>query len=88
MKPVNANLGAAPLGVSRPSSLDVQDKQYNFVSFQQSKSILDFDLNAMQNTLQSSIQKLTKFIYSQSGFVSVPNISYVSSWIWEMPDSR
>ena len=88
MKPTNPYLGASPLRTSRTTYLDVQDKAYDSVIFQQSKSILDFDLNVMQSILQSSIQRLTKMVFPKSGFVTTPTFTNISNNIFSMSDSR
>lgn len=69
MKPVNPQLGASPLRISRVSSIDVQSKAWDSIVFQQSKSILDFDLNVMQRVLQENIQQLSRTLFT-SGFIN------------------
>jgi hypothetical protein len=86
MKPINPYLGASPLRSSRIGYIDVQGKSWDSVVFQQSKSILDFDLNVMQRILQESIAQLTRSLFI-SGFTSNTAITTSGSNVL-LPDSK
>lgn len=88
MKPSNPYLGSSPLRTSRVGSIDVLDKSWDSVVFQQSKSILDFDLNVMQRIFQESIKQLSRTLY-KSGFLGTPVFSSVdTSGVLYMTDSN
>lgn len=55
MKPVNAYLGYSPSRVSRVKEIDSSIQSWESVLFQQGKSVMDFDLNVLQNILRNSI---------------------------------
>ena len=81
MKPSNPYLGALPLRTSRISSIDVDGKAWDSVLFQQSKSILDFDLNVMQRILQENIAQLSRSIF-YSGFTRSSSLTADSNNVY------
>jgi len=72
MKPVNAYLGYDPTRVSRISEIDSTIQSWESVLFQQGKSVMDFDLNVLQNILRNSISTLARSIFDGSGFLKNP----------------
>ena len=86
MRPINPYLGASSLRTSRVSYIDVQGKAWDSVVFQQSKSILDFDLNTMQRILQESVSQLSRTLFT-SGFVNNSSMSLSGTTI-TLADSR
>ena len=86
MKPVNPTLGATPLRISRISSIDIENKSWDSVLFQQGKSILDFDLNVMQRISRENVTQLSRLLV-RSGFFNINNIS-VGATTAIIPDSR
>lgn len=75
MKPVNAYLGYSPSRVSRVKEIDSSIQSWESVLFQQGKSVMDFDLNVLQNILRNSIGDLAKNIFDGSGFFKNPTYS-------------
>jgi len=86
MKPINPYLGASSLRTSRVSYIDVQGKSWDSVVFQQSKSILDFDLNTMQRILQESVSQLSRTLFT-SGFVNTSTMTLSGTDV-TLTDSR
>jgi len=86
VKPVNPTLGATPLRISRISSIDIGNKSWDSVLFQQGKSILDFDLNVMQRISRENVTQLSRLLV-RSGFFTINNIS-VDATTAIIPDSR
>ena len=75
MKKINSALGIYPTRTSRVSSIDTANQSLESVVFQQGKSILDFDLNVMQDIIAKNQQRFVRSIYKSSGFLTDPNIS-------------
>jgi len=69
VKPINPQLGASTLRISRIADLDIESKSWDSVIFQQGKSLLDFDLNVMQRVLRENVSQISRTIYS-SGFLT------------------
>ena len=74
MKKINSALGIYPTRTSRVSSIDTANQSLESVVFQQGKSILDFDLNVMQDIIAKNQQRFVQSIYKSSGFLTNPNI--------------
>jgi len=88
MKPVNAYLGYDPSRVSRVNEIDSTIHSWESVLFQQGKSVMDFDLNVLQNILRNSIGSLAKNIFDGSGFFKTPSFSVIgNTGILMMPKS-
>ncbi len=88
MKPVNAYLGYDPSRVSRVNEIDSTIHSWESVLFQQGKSVMDFDLNVLQNILRNSIGSLAKNIFDGSGFFKTPSFSVIgNTGILRMPKS-
>ena len=88
MKPVNAYLGYDPSRVSRINEIDSTIHSWESVLFQQGKSVMDFDLNVLQNILRNSIGSLANNIFDGSGFFKTPSFSVIgTSGILKMPKS-
>ena len=79
MKKINSALGIYPTRTSRVSSIDTANQSLESVVFQQGKSILDFDLNVMQDIIAKNQQRFVQSIYKSSGFLTNPSISINSS---------
>lgn len=75
MKKINSALGIYPTRTSRVSSIDTANQSLESVVFQQGKSILDFDLNVMQDIIAKNQQRFVQSIYKSSGFLTNPSIS-------------
>ena len=86
MKPINPYLGASPLRVSRIPSIDAEGKSWDSVIFQQSKAMLDFDLNVMQRILQENIAQLSRTLLT-SGFTSSTSLTVSGTNVY-LADSR
>ena len=79
MKPKNIYLGASPLRTSRVEYISSGNTSFDSVIFQQGKSLLDFDLNVLQDVLKSTIEQLARSVFSGSGFLASPTISITSN---------
>lgn len=79
MKKINSALGIYPTRTSRVSSIDTANQSLESVVFQQGKSILDFDLNVMQDIIAKNQQRFVQSIYKSSGFLTNPSIAVNSS---------
>jgi len=79
MKKINSALGIYPTRTSRVSSIDTANQSLESVVFQQGKSILDFDLNVMQDIIAKNQQRFVQSIYKSSGFLTNPNITISSN---------
>ena len=79
MKKINSALGIYPTRTSRVSSIDTANQSLESVVFQQGKSILDFDLNVMQDIIAKNQQRFVQSIYKSSGFLTDPAIAISSN---------
>ncbi|NBV36855.1 MAG: hypothetical protein EBR94_06245 [Bacteroidetes bacterium] len=79
MKKINSALGIYPTRTSRVSSIDTANQSLESVVFQQGKSILDFDLNVMQDIIAKNQQRFVQSIYKSSGFLTDPSFSLNSN---------
>jgi len=77
MKKINSYLGYSPNRISRVGKLSTANHSLESVVFQQGKSILDYDLNVMQDVINNSISSVASSIYKTSGFLSnvIPTLS-------------
>lgn len=87
MKPVNAYLGYDPSRVSRVNEIDSTVHSWESVLFQQGKSVMDFDLNVLQNILRNSIGSLANNIFDGSGFFKTPGFTISNAGILTLPPS-
>ena len=87
MKPINPQLGASTLRISRIADLDIESKSWDSVVFQQGKSILDFDLNVMQRILRENVSQISRTIYS-SGFLTQSSCAINNTTTVRLYDSR
>ena len=87
MKPVNAYLGYDPSRVSRINEIDSTIHSWESVLFQQGKSVMDFDLNVLQNILRNSIGSLANNIFDGSGFFKTPGFTVSNAGILAIPTS-
>ena len=87
MKPVNAYLGYDPSRVSRVNEIDSTIHSWESVLFQQGKSVMDFDLNVLQNILRNSIGSLANNIFDGSGFFKTPGFTVSNAGSLAMPTS-
>jgi len=85
MKPVNAYLGYDPSRVSRINEIDSTIHSWESVLFQQGKSVMDFDLNVLQNILRNSIGSLANNIFDGSGFFKTPGFTISNAGILALP---
>lgn len=72
-------MGASPLRTSRVEYISSGNTSFDSVVFQQGKSLLDFDLNVLQDVLKSTIEQLARSVFSGSGFLASPTISITSN---------
>ena len=82
MRKINSVLGIYPTRVSRVSAINSANQSLESVVFQQGKSLLDYDLNVMQDIASKNVQRLTQSLYRTSGFltsINVPTSSTSSS---------
>ena len=81
MKKINSYLGYSPNRISRVGKLSTANHSLESVVFQQGKSILDYDLNVMQDVINNSISSVASSIYKTSGFLSnvIPSLSQTFS---------
>ena len=87
MKPINPQLGASTLRISRIADLDIESKSWDSVIFQQGKSLLDFDLNVMQRILRENVSQISRTIYS-SGFLTQSSCDIINTTTVRLYDSR
>jgi len=87
MKPINPSLGFYPTRVSRVSDINIEGKSWDSVVFQQSKSLLDFDLNVMQRIMRDGISQVSRTLL-KSGFINASTVSLTNSTTFVMQDSK
>jgi hypothetical protein len=73
---VKTDIGASPNRISRPSYLAADNRSYDSVIFQQSKKLLDFDLNMMQRILQEARAFMARQTWPTSGFLRAAAVTY------------
>lgn len=70
MRKINSVLGIYPTRVSRVNAINSANQSLESVVFQQGKSLLDYDLNVMQDIASKNIQRLAQSLYKTSGFLT------------------
>ena len=84
MRKINSVLGIYPTRVSRVNAINSADQSLESVVFQQGKSLLDYDLNVMQDIASKNIQRLAQSLYKTSGFltsIGIPTSSIITSYV-------